>query len=301
MTAIEKKSVDQISVKKSNPQLGVLIAIVIALALLLSGLIFKYYDQKSKMTEMVNVLTEEKDSLSHELENMLFRYDTLKTSNDSLSREIDLEKDRIKKLLALQASNAQKIRLYKKELGTLREIMKSYIRQIDSLNTKNQALQAENKEVKTQLHSVQKTNQELQKIKEDLSGKVAVASVIQAKNIVATPLNKRSKPRNRVDRVTKIRVCFTLRENPIASAGYKTVYLRLIRPDNIVLAPSPDNVIEIDGKTIAYSVSREVEYLNQDIDMCIYWDNDGSLIDGNYTVELYLEGNLIGHTDFILE
>jgi len=71
MTTIEKKSVDQKKVEKSSPLLGILIAVVIALALILSGLIFKYYDQKSKMTEMVNVLTEEKDSLSHELENML--------------------------------------------------------------------------------------------------------------------------------------------------------------------------------------------------------------------------------------
>ncbi|NOY38586.1 MAG: hypothetical protein GXO83_13550 [Chlorobi bacterium] len=287
--------------KKKSPGLTVMIVLVIVLVVILGGLIYKYFDQQAKMTEMVTVLTEEKDSLSGELENMLYRYDTLKTNNDSLNFQITAEKDHIKRLLTLQASNAQKIRLYKRELSTLREIMKSYIRQIDSLNTKNKQLIAENKEVRTQLYSVQKTNQELQKIKKDLSGKVAVASVIQAKNITITPLNQRSKPKYRIERIKKIRVCFTLRENPIAPAGYKTVYLRLIRPDDIVLASSQENVLEIKGKSVAFSASREVEYLNSDIDMCIYWENDGSLIPGKYTVELYLEGQIIGSSDFILQ
>jgi FtsZ-binding cell division protein ZapB len=287
--------------KENKGNLTFLIVVVIVLSVILIGLIFTYFNQKHKMTEMVTVLTEEKDSLSNELEHMLYRYDTLRTNNDSLSIQIQAEKDRIKGLLALQASNAQKIRLYKKELSTLREIMKSYIRQIDSLNTKNQLLIAENNEVRTQLSTVQKNNEELEKIKDDLTGKVAVASVIQAKNIIITPLNKRSKPKDRVEVIEKIRVCFTLRENPIAPAGYKTVYLRLVRPDDFILASNQDNIIDVNGQPVVYTASREVEYLNSDIDMCIYWDNDGSLIPGKYKVELYLEGELIGASDFLLK
>jgi uncharacterized membrane protein YvbJ len=34
--------------------------------------------------------------------------------------------------------------------------------------------------------------------------------------------------------------------------------------------------------------------------MCIFVDNTGDFIPGNYSVELYLEGNMIGRTNFML-
>ena len=67
----------------------------------------------------------------------------------------------------------------------MREIMKSYIVQIDSLNTRNKILVSENTEIRQQMTQVRNTNTELSKVKDELSSKVEVASVIQAKNIVA--------------------------------------------------------------------------------------------------------------------
>ena len=287
----------------SKPKKGTvpLIVLIILLAGALGYLVYLYQHQKSNMVEMEQVLTSEKDSLAHELENIMYRYDTLKSSNDTLNQQILLEKKRIKYLLNLQASNAQKIVLYKREIKTLREIMKSYIRQIDSLNTRNKMLTEENIQVKTQLHSVTKTKEKLEKEKKELSGKVQIASVIPAKNIVVTPLNKKGKEKYKVDKVSKLRVCFTLRENAIAEAGNKTVYLRIQRPDSIILASPEAEVFPVDDTKLVCSAKREVEYLNKDLDMCIYWTNDGSLIPGKYEVFLYLEGHKIGQSSFLLK
>ena len=289
--------------EKKNQKKGIvpMILLIILLAGALGYLIYEYQDQKTRMTEMEEVLTSEKDSLTHELENIMFRYDTLKTSSDTLREQIMLEKKRIKYLLRLQASNVQKIKLYKREIKTLREIMKSYIRQIDSLNTRNKILTEENIQVKTQLHSVKKSKEKLEKEKEELTGKVEIASVIPAKNIVVTPLNKKGKEKNKVDKVVKLKACFTLRENPIAEAGYKTVYMRIQRPDSIILSGPEAEVFEVEGNKLVCSAKREVEYLNKDLDMCIYWTNDGSLIPGKYTVYLYLEGHEIGQSTFLLK
>ena len=38
--------------------------------------------------------------------------------------------------------------------------------------------------------------------------------------------------------------------------------------------------------------------MNQDIEMCIFLDNTGDFIVGNYSVELYLDDNIIGSTTF---
>ncbi|HCI54724.1 MAG TPA: hypothetical protein PLN06_04970 [Bacteroidales bacterium] len=277
-----------------------LIFSAIILAIVLAIFIFSYFSQKKKMVEMEIVLTQEKDSLANELRKMMYGYDTLKTNNDTLNVQLAKEREKIKRLLEINASNAQLIKKYRSEITTLREIMKSYIVQIDSLNTRNKILIAENLDIKQKMNQVEKTKNELEKVKEELSSKVEIASVIKAKDIVAVALNKNRKETTRIDRMDKLRVCFTLRENPIATAGKKTVYLRVIRPDQLVIVISPDNLFDYGSTKMVFTESRDVDYMNQDIDMCIFVDNTGDFIPGNYTAELYLEGNLIGTTSFML-
>jgi cell division protein FtsB len=291
------KPLDKFS-KKLKP--SNMIAITGVLVILLLLLVFMYFSQNNKMVEMERVLTEEKDSLTNELKSMIQAYDTLKTNNDTLQAGLNRERERIVQLLSINASNAQLIKRYKSEISTMREIMKSYIVQIDSLNTRNKILVAENTEIKQQMKQVRNANTELSKVKEALTDKVEIASVIQAKDVIAVPLNKKRKETTRISLLDKIRVCFTLRENPIAKAGEKEVFMRLIRPDSLVITTSPDNLFEYKRSKIIYSANRVVDYINQDIEICIYMDNTGDFIVGTYSVELYLEDNIIGRTTFML-
>jgi FtsZ-binding cell division protein ZapB len=253
------------------------------------------------MYEMERMLTSEKDSLANELRLMMHGYDTLKTNNDTLNSQLGREQERIKKLLSLNASNVQLIKTYRAEIGTMRNIMKSYIVQIDSLNTRNQVLVAENEVIRGQIDRVSKTNVELEKVKEDLSAKVEIASIIQAKDVTATGLNTKQKEVDRVDRIDKLRVCFTLRENAIVLAGKKTIYLRVLRPDGLLITDSPDNIFTYQAENLIYSAKREVDYENLDIEMCIFVDNTGDFIAGTSVAEIYLDGNLIGTSTFLLK
>jgi len=295
----EKYRAEHIEHKKGAPVVMILTTVVLTIGLI--ALVALYYSQKNNMVEMEQVLTEEKDSLANELRMIMYGYDTLKTSNDTLNAKLSREQNRIKRLLDVSASNAQLIRKYKAEISTMRDIMKSYIVQIDSLNTRNKALVAENIEIKQQVVDVQQTNVELSQAKEELSSKVEIASVIQAKDVVAVALNKKRKETSEIRRLDKVRVCFTLRENPIAKAGNKIVYLRVIRPDQLVITSSPDNLFEVKGEQMIFSANRAVDYANVDVEMCIFLDNTGDFIAGNYTVELYLDADKIGTGTFLLK
>ena len=283
---------------KKSPVGMIVTSIILGVALI--ALIYMYFDKKSKMIEMETVLTQEKDSLANELRHMVVAFDTLKTNNDTLKAGVEKQKNKIVQLLSVSASNVRLIKSYKSEITTMREIMKSYIVQIDSLNTRNKMLTSENTEIKQQISEVRNTNSELSKVKEELTSKVEVASIIQAKNIAAVSLNKKRKETTRIGNLDKLRICFTLRENPLAKAGQKDVYMRVIRPDSLVVASSPDNLFEYKGNKIIYSATRQVDYSNQDIEVCIFLDNKGDFIIGNYSVELYLEDNIIGRTNFML-
>jgi len=284
--------------KKSVPVGMIAISIILALALVF--LIFMYFNKKTQMVEMETVLTHEKDSLANELRLMVVSYDTLKTNNDSLNAGLEKEKKKILQLLSVNASNVQLIKKYKTEITTMRDIMKSYIVQIDSLNTRNKILVAENTEIHQQISQVRTTNTELSKVKEELNTKVEIASVIQAKDIIAVSLNKNRKETTKISLLDKLRICFTLRENPLAKAGQKEVYMRVIRPDSLIITSSPDNLFDYKGNKTIYSATRVVDYMNQDIEMCIFLDNTGDFIVGNYSVELYLEDNIIGRINFML-
>jgi uncharacterized phage infection (PIP) family protein YhgE len=194
----------------------------------------------------------------------------------------------------------QLIKKYRSEITTMRDIMKSYIVQIDSLNTRNKLLVSENTEIKQQISQVRSTNTELSKVREELTSKVDLASIIQAKDIVAVSLNKKRKETTRLNLLDKLRICFTLRENALAEAGAKDVYMRVVRPDSLVITSSPDNLFDFRGNRIIYSASRQVDYMNEDIEVCIFLDNTGDFIVGNYSVELYLADNIIGRTNFML-
>jgi hypothetical protein len=283
---------------KKTPTGVIAATVILALGLLL--LVIMYFSQRSRMNEMEIVLTQEKDSLANELRLMVKGYDTLKTNNDTLNANLFKEKEKIVKLLAVNASNSQLIKKYKAEISTMREIMKSYIVQIDSLNTRNKILSAQNKEIQQQITQVRNTNTELSKDKEELNSKVEIASVIQAKDIVAVSLNKKRKETTRINLLDKLRICFTLRENALAKAGEKEVFMRVLRPDSLVITTSADNLFKYKGKDIVFSASRMVDYMNQDIDVCIFLDNTGDFIVGNYSVELYLENSIIGRTNFML-
>ena len=285
--------------KKSTPTWMIAVSIVLAVALV--SLVIMYFSQKNKMVDMETVLTQEKDSLANELRLMVVRYDTLKVNNDSLNAGLEKEKTRIVQLLSLNASNAQLIKKYKTEITTMREIMKSYIMQIDSLYSKNKILTAENTEIHQQIVQVKNTNTELSRVKEELSSKVEIASAIQASDIKAVTINKKRKEVTKLNSLEKLRVGLILRENPLAKSGSKEIYMRVIRPDSLVITSSPDNLFEYKGNKIIYSAYRSIEYNNkQDIGIEIYLDKTNDFVIGNYSVELYLEDNILGRTKFII-
>ncbi len=281
-----------------------LVAIVVTLGVL-AVVLGILYVQKSKehaeTVEDVEFVQEQKQQLEVELNELIINYDSLKTENDSINTKLVSEQEKIRRLLRIRASNTQKLKMYQKELSTLRKVMRSYIVQIDSLNTRNRELTQENIEVHKELVQVQTDYDELHETKEELTSKVALAQKLSAKNIIAVGLNERSKEKDRIAKISKVRVCFTVRENNVAEPGNKMIYIKLTRPDEIVLSSPEAGVFEFQGEQMVYTEKRELEYDNQDIDMCIYWDKNEELIPGTYFVSLFAEGHEIGTTTLELK
>jgi len=291
-----------IAPQKNKSGLLFILFLVIALLAVVTWL---YIDQRQTTDEIETALTVEKDSLQSHLVQLRDDYDELMTDNDSLNQHLNEEKEKIDNLLAeiktVKATNYYKIKQLQNELGTLRAVAKSYVRQIDSLNTMNQELVAENIKVKNEIKEVTQTKVKLEEQNKDLSGKVEMASTLGTKDLTAYPINRRGKQNNKINKIEKIKVTFSLKENVLAQAGERDIYVRIAGPDDYILAKSEQDLFEYEGQQIVYSAKRPVDYNNDDLEVTIFWDNNGALITGTYEVYIFADGNEIGDTQFIIK
>ena len=282
---------------------GILISLATFLVILIIILGWLLYDRRQRVEEF-EVVTHEKFELIRELEDLSREYDDLMTDNVGLNEELEGRQEEIEKLIdelnRTRVSNTATINQYRRELGTLRDVLKSYIVQVDSLNQANILLRAENLQVRQQAVLAETQLEQERQVKEDLSARVELGSRLMVENLVASPINSRGREISRIRSAEQVQVCFTLKRNAIADPGMRTVYLRITRPDDLVLASSADNLLFLEDEPVVFTASRDINYENLDIDACIYYHDDGSLIPGTYKVILYTEGYQIGATEFSL-
>lgn len=291
--------------KKSNNR-GTVIGLSIVIVVLLGYIIFQHFNTNKLVDEKVKVEVE-RNGVMEELESLQLEYQNVTTDNDTLQAEISAQQQKIEEMLVeikKHKGDAWTIRKLKKETETLRVIMKGYLHTIDSLNTLNIALKTENVEIKGELAQEKKQTKQLLKKTEDLSEVVTKGSKLQALDLWATAIKIRSNgsqsETDKASKAEKIKSCFVLSENQITTSGQKNIYFRIISPEGKVLTDesSAGKTFTYDGVQGIYTMIRKVEYYNEALDVCIYWDIPETLSPGFYIVELYLEEVLIGKTSF---
>lgn len=281
-----------------------LLIIIGCLAVVLILLFIFFLVERSENKEHMAAIHQEKEMLEQELTDLSHNYDDLKTSNDTLNDKLLQEQEKIATLLdqmkKFRDNSYAEINRYKKEIGTLKTVLRSYVVQIDSLNQLNLKLTQENSEVRKQMSWVRERNEKLENQQKDMKEVIARASALRTENFIVIPVNKK-------DRETNWKKCFNLKaefvitKNITAERGEKTIYLRLKRPDDKVIAFSDKSFFKYQNVSLTYSAKREITYEGDRLEMAIYWPNDGSLIKGKYTAELFCDNEIIGTTEFYLK
>ncbi len=275
--------------------------IVIFLSVVLVVLLVMFFMQRTDYRQIIGELSAEKDSIQLELSQIIVSYDSLKTENDTINEQLYIAQTKVKDLLLeveqTKRLSIERITRYQQEVTTLRDIMRNYIVQIDSLNRRNQILMAENIEVKEQVRQVESQNIQLTQEKQRLEQNLQRAAQLEASNLVAVGVNNRDRETSAANRATMIRINFTLNRNITARRGAKNIYVRIMRPDQLLLSKSPDHLFQFEDLRIQYSAMREVNYEGNELPVAIYWDNEGKpFMAGRYTIDVFADGNNIGTT-----
>lgn len=286
--------------------------ILAILGLLILVLLFWLFIQRSQLLKLVEAKEVEKTEIQHELDSLMQEHDEIKRSfgplsdslraKDSLIRQNALE---IRKLLDTEYEY-HKIR---KKFAMLQKVAQGYVHQLDSLYTVNRELSAENERIRQEVRTEQSRNQNLMKDKEDLKEKMNQAAFIKAYNVTATAYRMKSGGAKEVvtdkaNRTDKIRICFTLGENPLVATGTRNIYVRIQRPDNVVVIKSKYDTFTFKGQVIPFSLREDVDYQGKAKNVCVDWikkDKGSPAMKGRYIMTVFTDDTEIGSGSFELK
>lgn len=302
--------------RKNSGKVYYIIVIVILLAL--NGLfIYNYFNTDKKLVQ-----TEEQlfatDSAKAELEKILGETQNqldlykgknseldafLKEKNDSLQEYAE----RIENLLRQGRLNRQQLAKAMEEIDQLRYYKRKYLNQIDSLSTQITLLKGENTALRDNVDKEKRRNENLTMENVKLGNKVAIGSKLNARQIFVTGVKGRSNGKeretNRVSQIEKLKITFMLDENFVNDPGQKDIYIKVIGPDGATLynEAAGSGKFIFQGQESLYSVKQQIDFDQKSKQLAAYWDRGSAFGKGEYTVELFADGFLIGSSTFQLK
>ncbi len=277
--------------------IGILTVILVALSILYFGM----YRQQSSDYDLLRI---DRDSIQNNLSSIITEFDELQINNEEMQVSMEIERHRadsiITQLKRERSFNYSKLKQYEREVGTLRTIMRGYLQQIDSLNNLNQKLISENVSYKKKISSVELRAEVAEERAKELDNRVREGARLRAQGISITMLNDNGRDVSRAKRATRLSINFTLATNELAAPGNRAIYVRITSPDGYVLTTDQIPTFMLNGESMTYSASREIDFQNSALSVSIFFAGSG-FIDGVYGVELYSEDYAIGSSSIELQ
>ena len=297
----------QIIMKERYMNKKVLIPIIIVGLLLVGGIAYLAYSlnmQKEENKAMQELAELDKKEMENEYQQFAMQYSEMKTqiNNDSIVAQLTAEQEKTQQLLEelkrTKSNDAREISRLKKELATVRAVLRSYVLEIDSLNRLNQNLTDENNRMKGQYAEATRQIEGLNTEKASLSEKVAIAAQLDAIGINLQMKDKRSKTTEKLKKAKTLQLNFSIARNVTAQSGMKTVYVRITSPTGATLAGGGS--FSYENRNLECSMKRTFEYNGNETPITLYWNINQAMVQGNYKVSIFADGNMIGSKSFNL-
>ncbi len=263
-----------------------------------SGNSQKLAEKEKELEELRQLAELDKREMENQYAEYAAQYGEMKRSikDDSLVARLDAEQKRAERLLQelkqVKSSSSAEILRLKKELATVRAVLKDYIRQVDSLMQENQVLTSQRDEARQQYAEASSQISSLSSEREQLNEKVAIAAQLDATAIGLTPLKKNGKEARKSKDVKSFGVSFTISKNVTAATGNRTVYVRLMKPNQTVAGAQGN--FKYENRDLEFSASKNIEYTGQEQRVSMFIPISEFLTSGTYTIFIFCDGRMIG-------
>lgn len=292
------------SAQPKNSKTVIILSVIIAILCLK---IFWDYREKSKvdqeLTQSNTELGETKtrlEEISAELDKKIAEIGELGGDIEELKKAKEEVENTLKKN---QAWSAKNIRELKDRVQGYEKLLKLKDQELEELRTLNDALYSENTDLKTKQNRLNDSINRIAKRRDELAGKVAIASQLKAENVKVVSITagnreKESPFRNR--QIAKLKVSFNLADNKVAPIQGKKIMIRIVDEAGQVIfdLSKGSGTFMKDGKEEWYTLAQEILFDNTRQQLNFTYEKGSDYPSGNYRVELFADNYKIGESQF---
>ncbi len=280
----------------------------IVVAVLLLGFAIFTLVQKNQLVAANDLLQTEKAGLEEDLKDQIARYEELEGTHTELSDELQAEKERIAQLL----DSVQNLDNDVKKLRRFKNSYYSYKRKYNALKAQYDSIQGANELLTQNLDSANQFISQQSKVLDSvnshntaLSDQVTQGSRILISGLKATGMKKKSSGKlvenTKASRVNVIQVKFTATKNILAQPGKKSAQVQVLNPKGMVVRVV-NSVTLADGSIVEISGDTPFEYDNENTEVITLIDVDKKTnAVGKYAVSVYIDGEVVGQSSFMLK
>ena len=289
----------------NNRSLKVILSIAV---LLLVGTAFYSYSLYNEGVDTKQQLTQEKELVLKDLNNMAAQFDVAIGENEVANEKLVEARERIKGLmdsLKVSDNSVRSLWRYKKKFLALQSEMDVILAENDSLKVENVLIASSLDSTKVELEASTTFNDSLLVQNSELADIVENAAVLTAAKLegygVLVRTSGKLVPMERARRVDKIRVCYTVAKNNLVEKGDKEFFVQVLDPQSNVLGLNEQ--IQFEETTLNYSLISKFNYEARNLDVCEFVDARGAdkFGAGRYVVNVFDQKNLVSSTEFILK
>lgn len=303
---------EKITTVKTNKSYKSVVIGVLAAGLIAVSAFALFTNNQTKQTAQqqdvqIEKVSAEKMDIQSSFDASLARLDSMSTVNTGLeskltekNNEIASAKAEIRSILNKKNATASELGRAKTLIASLNQKISSLENDIAQLKQENQLLNNDNVVLKQEKEVLNQNLVATTEIKQNLEKKVDVASTLNASNIVITPINVKNNGKEKVSttakRVDKIVVNFDV-DNRIIQPGTTDVYVLVLGPDGKAINTGSETFSTRDAVSLAYTAKVSVDLETAKKKNVEFAFTPGTnLIQGNYTVQIYQNGFLIGQS-----
>lgn len=285
-----------------------ILIIVLFILVIISG-VKLYYDhqEKTQKTEEILILSEENTELNQRLDSITYELDIRINEIKQLGGDIDsliAIKDR---LILERNSNRNRsmaeIAQLNRSIDGYGKLLKEKDADIVRLKAMNEQLFSENTELKTTKAEIEEEVVKLSQKAQELEEKVNVAAKLRAENIVIAAVNSRGREREgefRNRQQEKLKISFTLADNPVAPFGTRDIYVQILSPNNQVIfdIAKGSGTFSMDGREEFYTAKQDIMFNNSLQRLTYFYEKGTDYGKGKHTVRIFADEMQIGEDTF---
>lgn len=268
--------------------IAILLGVVLAATLFYTANL--YNDKKETTAKLIN----EKSLVVEDLNNLKADYDRAIEESETTNGELVEARNRIAQYIdsvKTMKADISALYRYRKQVRTLEKEREFLLAQNDSLRKSNTLLAMERDSTFVALEKQTVFNDSLVVQNTQLAKVVEIGSALNLAKFTIDAVKERSSGKlvstSKASRADKLKICYTVAANNIATSGDKQFYIQVTDPAGNILGENGAASTE-DGASVTYSKVSNFFYENGLLDVCDFVTKSGDkFAKGNYEVKVF--------------